>query len=124
MASPGDSKKLIDSLLTTEKQAEELIATARKNRQQKMREAADAAAEEMKDFKAAQEVDFQKKLSTTAAYDPAVEFEDITKKELVEVEEEFKKNKDKTIEYVVECVWDVQMTLSDTQKQALKAGAV
>mmetsp|Transcript_58176 Transcript_58176/g.101872 ORF Transcript_58176/g.101872 Transcript_58176/m.101872 type:complete len:125 (-) Transcript_58176:85-459(-) len=124
MASPGDSKKLIDSLLTTEKQAEELIATARKNRQQKMREAADAAAEEMKDFKAAQEVEFQKKLSTTAAYDPAVEFEDITKKELVEVEEEFKKNKDKTIEYVVECVWDVQMTLSDTQKQALKAGAV
>mmetsp|Transcript_22096 Transcript_22096/g.38917 ORF Transcript_22096/g.38917 Transcript_22096/m.38917 type:complete len:125 (+) Transcript_22096:65-439(+) len=124
MASPNDSKKLIDSLLQAEKQAEELITTAKKNRQMKLREAQSAANEELEDYKSTQNVEFEKKMAQNSSYDPSSELESVTKKELAEVEEEFKKNKDKTIDYVVECVWDVQISLSDTQKQALKAGSV
>merc|ERR1712070_433955 len=121
-AGAGDSKKLIDSLLQAEKQAEEIIATAKKNRLSKLREAKAAADEELELFKAAQEESFQKSLGAKAKVDPAAELKAATEAELHLVEQDFANNSKKTVDYVVQKVLDVPLKLSSTQKQALKAG--
>merc|ERR1719281_2162352 len=118
----GDSKKLIDSLLQAEKQAEEIIATAKKNRLSKLREAKAAADEELELFKAAQEETFPKSLGAKAKVDPAAELKATTEAELRLVEQDFANNSKKTVDYVVQKVLDVPLKLSSTQKQALKAG--
>merc|ERR1711934_843941 len=122
MAGAGDSKKLIDSLLQAEKQAEEIIATAKKNRLSKLREAKAAADEELEAFKATQEESFQKSVGAKAKVDPAAELKATTEAELRLVEQDFANNSKKTIDYVVQKVLDVPLRLSSTQKQALKAG--
>jgi len=40
------------------------------------------------------------------------------------VKRDYEQNKDRTIKYVISKVLDVQTTLTDTQKQALRMGVV
>merc|ERR1719359_1173344 len=103
----GDSKALIETLLQAEKQAEELIATAKKNRLAKLREAKSAADEELKEFRAKEEAAFQSSIGAKANQDPAADLKATTDKELRMVEQDYANNKAKTIDYVVKKVLDV-----------------
>merc|ERR1712066_1070765 len=120
----NDSKKLIETLLKAEKQAEELIATAKKNRLAKLREAKAAAEEELKEFKEKEEANFQKTIASKASSDPAADLKASTEKELSMVQQDYENNKMKTINYVVSKVLDVPIALTTTQIQALKTGVV
>merc|ERR1719183_1444999 len=104
MASSRDSKKLIETLLKAEKQAEELISTAKKNRLAKLREAKAAADEELKEFKEKEEAAFQKTIASKASMDPAAELKASTQKELEMVQQDYDNNKAKTVQYVVKKV--------------------
>merc|ERR1711972_210362 len=116
------SQELIQQLLQAEKQGEELIATAKKNRLAKLRQAKEKAEEDLKAFREEQEAKFQKETGSKAAADPAAELKDSTKKGIDMVMKDYEANKAKTIQYVVSKVLDVKIELNATQKQALKSG--
>lgn len=122
MAATNDSKKFIDTLLKAEKEAEEIIAKAKKTRLEKLREAKAAADEELKDFKDKEEAAFQKTIASKASTDPAAELKASTQKELQMVQQDYDNNKAKTVQYVVTKVLDVPIALTATQTQALKSG--
>merc|ERR1711865_1099335 len=102
----NDSKKLIETLLKAEKQAEELIATAKKNRLAKLREAKAAADEELKEFRDKEEANFQKTIGSKAQVDPAADLKASTEQELAMVQQDYESSA-KTIQYVVSKVLDV-----------------
>eukprot|EP00421_Protoceratium_reticulatum_P020109 CAMPEP_0168382328 /NCGR_PEP_ID=MMETSP0228-20121227/13339_1 /TAXON_ID=133427 /ORGANISM="Protoceratium reticulatum, Strain CCCM 535 (=CCMP 1889)" /LENGTH=64 /DNA_ID=CAMNT_0008395461 /DNA_START=64 /DNA_END=255 /DNA_ORIENTATION=+ len=62
MAAAGGTKsqELIQQLLQAEKQGEDLIQTAKKNRLAKLRQAKEKAEEDLKAFREEQELKFQK----------------------------------------------------------------
>merc|ERR1719311_178120 len=108
----NDSKKLIETLLKAEKQAEELISTAKKNRLTKLREAKAAAEEELKEFKEKEEANFQKTIASKASSDPAADLKASTERELQMVKQDYENNKGKTVKYVVDKVLDVPINLT------------
>merc|ERR1712013_182963 len=114
----------IETLLKAEKQAEELIGTAKKNRLAKLREAKAAADEELKEFREKEEASFQKQIASKASSDPAADLKVSTQKELDMVQQDYENNKMRTISYVVDKVLDVPIALTTTQIQALKTGVV
>lgn len=118
------SQELIQQLLQAEKQAEEIITNAKKNRLTKLRQAKDKAEEELKDFREKEEARFQKETGTKTSANPADSLKVSTQTEIDGVHQDYAKNKVKTIQYVVSKVLEVPATLSDTQKQALKTGAI
>mmetsp|Transcript_19316 Transcript_19316/g.41487 ORF Transcript_19316/g.41487 Transcript_19316/m.41487 type:complete len:122 (-) Transcript_19316:73-438(-) len=118
------SQDLIQQLLQAEKEAEALIATAKKNRLTKLKQAKDKAEEELSAFRTEQESKFQKEMGTKAAADPASETKAKTEAALAEVQKDYQTNKARTTAYVISKVLDVPTSLTDTQKQALKVGAV
>lgn len=120
----GDSKKLIDTLLQAEKQAEDVIATAKKNRLSKLREAKAAADDELTEFREKEEINFQKAIGAKAEKDPAADLKSSTEQELRMVEQDYNNNCQRTVDYMVQKVLDVPLTLTSTQRQALKHGKV
>eukprot|EP00929_Paragymnodinium_shiwhaense_P015234 TRINITY_DN123293_c0_g1_i1.p1 TRINITY_DN123293_c0_g1~~TRINITY_DN123293_c0_g1_i1.p1 ORF type:complete len:120 (+),score=63.90 TRINITY_DN123293_c0_g1_i1:72-431(+) len=118
------SQDLIKQLLVAEKKAEELIADAKKNRLTKLRQAKDKAEEELKDFRAKEEAKFDKEAGAKAKLDPAAALQSETSKQLAGVERDYQTNKDRAISRVVGKVLEVQLTLSETQAQALRMGMV
>merc|ERR1712004_709358 len=113
---------LIQQLLQAEKQGDELIATAKKNRLAKLKQAKEKAEEDLKAFREEQEKKFQKEMGSKAAADPSAELKGATQAEIDMVKRDYTQNKDKTIQYVISKVLDVPTQLSDTQKQALVMG--
>merc|ERR1712232_105961 len=101
------SQELIQQLLEAEKKAEELIATAKKNRLTKLRQAKDKAEEDLKAFREEQEDKFQRETGSKAAADPTAELKDSTKAEIDAVQRDYEQNKAKTVQYVVGKVLDV-----------------
>mmetsp|Transcript_58730 Transcript_58730/g.191557 ORF Transcript_58730/g.191557 Transcript_58730/m.191557 type:complete len:123 (-) Transcript_58730:271-639(-) len=120
----GKSQELIQQLLQAEKEAEALIATAKKNRLAKLKQAKDKAEDDLKAFREEQEQKFQKEMGTKAAADPSAELKGATEEEIRLVKQDYETNKKRTVEYVVSKVLDVTTELTDTQKQALKMGRV
>merc|ERR1712066_1050501 len=118
------SQELIQQLLQAEKQGEELIATSKKNRLAKLRQAKEKAEEDLKAFREEQEAKFQKETGSKAAADPTAELQGSTKVEIDNVMKDYETNKAKTIQYIVGKVLDVPIGLNETQKQALKSGVV
>eukprot|EP00418_Pyrodinium_bahamense_P089682 CAMPEP_0179036928 /NCGR_PEP_ID=MMETSP0796-20121207/13867_1 /TAXON_ID=73915 /ORGANISM="Pyrodinium bahamense, Strain pbaha01" /LENGTH=151 /DNA_ID=CAMNT_0020733223 /DNA_START=79 /DNA_END=532 /DNA_ORIENTATION=- len=121
-AAPGANKsqELIQQLLQAEKQGEELIATAKKNRLAKLRQAKEKAEDDLKAFREEQEAKFQRETGTKAAADPTAELKDSTKAEIDMVNQDYESNKAKTVQYIVGKVLEVPTELTATQKQALK----
>merc|ERR1712232_1335096 len=107
----GDSKQLIETLLKAEKQAEEVIATAKKNRLAKLREAKTAAEDELKEFREKEEANFQQSVGSKSKIDPAADLKSSTEKELSMVQQDYNNNKGKTVQYVVSKVLDVPICL-------------
>eukprot|EP00421_Protoceratium_reticulatum_P019297 CAMPEP_0168377590 /NCGR_PEP_ID=MMETSP0228-20121227/10902_1 /TAXON_ID=133427 /ORGANISM="Protoceratium reticulatum, Strain CCCM 535 (=CCMP 1889)" /LENGTH=126 /DNA_ID=CAMNT_0008390587 /DNA_START=93 /DNA_END=473 /DNA_ORIENTATION=- len=126
MAAAGATKsqELIQQLLQAEKQGEDLIQTAKRNRLAKLRQAKEKAEEDLKAFREEQELKFQKETGSKAAADPSAELKDATKAEIGMVNQDYEANKAKTVQYIVSKVLDVATELNETQKQALKTGTV
>merc|ERR1712061_899897 len=122
MAAAGKSQELIQQLLQAEKEAEALIATAKKNRLAKLKQAKEKAEEDLKAFREEQEKKFQKEMGSKAAADPSAELKGATQAEIDMVNRDYTQNKERTIQYVISKVLDVPTQLSDTQKQALVMG--
>merc|ERR1711862_1041789 len=122
MAAANDSKALIETLLQAEKQAEEMIAAAKKNRLTKLRQAQTAADDELKEFRAKEEANFQSTVGAKENQDPAKDLKSTTERELQMVTADYNNNKAKTVSYVVSKVLDVPIALTSTQRQALAAG--
>merc|ERR1712061_465171 len=116
------SQELIQQLLQAEKQGEALIATAKKNRLAKLKQAKEKAEEDLKAFREEQERKFQKEMGSKAAADPSAELKGATQAEIDMVKRDYTQNKDRTIQYVISKALDVPTQLSDTQKQALVMG--
>merc|ERR1712003_582883 len=121
-AMANKSQELIQQLLQAEKQGDELIATAKKNRLAKLRQAKEKAEEDLKAFREEQEAKFQRESGAKANADPTAELKGSTKIEIDNVNKDYETNKAKTIQYIVSKVLDVPIGLNETQKQALKSG--
>merc|ERR1712187_227331 len=118
----AENKALITQLEKAEKAAEDIIATAKKNRSTLLRQAKDKAEEESKVFKDEQESNFQKERGIKAKVTPAAEFEAASKNAVEQVNLDYAASKDKTVKFVAEKVLDVPLALTETQKQALLSG--
>eukprot|EP00933_Yihiella_yeosuensis_P038593 TRINITY_DN32513_c0_g1_i3.p1 TRINITY_DN32513_c0_g1~~TRINITY_DN32513_c0_g1_i3.p1 ORF type:complete len:126 (-),score=45.68 TRINITY_DN32513_c0_g1_i3:76-453(-) len=123
MAGAVKSQELIQQLLQAEKQAEDIVGNAKKNRLAKLRQAKEKAEEELKEYRQTEEVKFNQEMGAKAAVDPEVALKETTQNEIAQVEKDYATNKAKTIQYVVSKVLEVSCTLSSTQAQALKSGA-
>merc|ERR1712113_537465 len=100
------------------------IATAKKNRLAKLRQAKEKAEEDLKSFREEQEAKFQRETGAKANADPTAELRGSTANDVSQVQNDYNTNKAKTIQYIVDKVLDVKKTLTQTQKQALTAGVV
>ncbi|CAE8622610.1 unnamed protein product [Polarella glacialis] len=118
------SQELIQQLLVAEKQADEIIANAKKNRLTKLKQAREKADEELKDFREKEEAKFQKEMAVKARADPNESLKVTTAKEIEKVVSDYDSNKARCIEFVVGKVLDVATSLSSTQKQALQTNTV
>merc|ERR1712157_524253 len=98
------------------------VASAKKARQAKLKQARDKADEELAVFKQEQERKFQNEVGAKENADPAAELSNATRQEAQAVQKDYQQNKDKTVKFIVERVLEVPTTLSETQKQAIKAG--
>mmetsp|Transcript_108453 Transcript_108453/g.312419 ORF Transcript_108453/g.312419 Transcript_108453/m.312419 type:complete len:124 (+) Transcript_108453:81-452(+) len=120
--SGGQSQELIKQLLQAEKDAEDIIAAAKKNRLAKLKQAKDRAEEDLKAFREEQERKFQAEMGAKTAADPAAELKGATQREVDGVKKDYDTNKERAISYIISRVLDVPTSLSTTQKQALASG--
>eukprot|EP00933_Yihiella_yeosuensis_P073907 TRINITY_DN826_c1_g2_i2.p1 TRINITY_DN826_c1_g2~~TRINITY_DN826_c1_g2_i2.p1 ORF type:complete len:124 (-),score=51.19 TRINITY_DN826_c1_g2_i2:124-495(-) len=118
------SQELIQQLLQAEKQADEIIANAKKARLAKLRQAKEKAEDELKDFRAKEEAKFQSEMGAKATADPSKALEASTKEQIAAVRADYDANKAASIKYIVSKVLEVSVSLTDTQLQALKTGSV
>jgi V-type H+-transporting ATPase subunit G len=122
--STGQSQQLIQKLLKAEEEAEALIAKARENRVRKLREAKQAADDEMAIFRRKEEERFQSEQAAVAggADGDASNLEAQTIADLKRVQVDFNSNKDKITEYMMEKILSVKPELSQIQIALLQAG--
>merc|ERR1712048_835558 len=121
-AMSGKSQELIQKLLTAEKQAEDMIASAKSKRLEKLKSAKVKAEEDLKVFKDEQEAKFQKETGSKATADPTAELKSATQKGIQMVESDYQANKARAVQYITGKVLDVPLGLTETQKQALVSG--
>jgi V-type H+-transporting ATPase subunit G len=123
--SSGQSQQLIQKLLKAEEEAEALIAKARENRVRKLREAKQAADDEISLFRKKEEEKFQADQAAVAggASGDASNLEAQTLDDLKKVQQDFTGNKDKITEYMVEKILNVKPELSQIQVALLNAAA-
>lgn len=115
------SSKLIASLNEAERKAESIIEDAKKYRKTILAKAKDAAEEELKGFSENQDIQLREALAVQGDDDATKALAAVTASELAAVEGDFVKNSVQTVEYVVQKVLDVPLTLTSTQRQALIA---
>jgi V-type H+-transporting ATPase subunit G len=117
------SQQLIQKLLKAEEEAEALISKARENRVRKLREAKQAADDEIALFRRKEEERFQAEQTSQSggASGDASNLEDQTLAGLKQVEQDFMTNKDKICEYMVQKILSVKPELSQIQMALLSA---
>ena len=120
--SSGQSQQLIQKLLKAEEEAETLIAKARENRVRKLREAKQAAEDEMAVFRKKEEERFQAEQTAVSGgvSGDASSLENQTLAELKKVQQDFQANKEKITEYLVEKILTVKPELSQIQVALLQ----
>ena len=116
------SQELIQKLLLAEKEADQIIQTAKKNRAEMLKKAKEAAEKELQDFRAQQDAKFDAEVAAKSQTDQAAELKLITEKEVGRVQQDFEENKDITVSYICGKVLNVPLRLTETQQQALKTG--
>ncbi|CAK0871022.1 unnamed protein product, partial [Prorocentrum cordatum] len=104
--------------------AKDIIEAAKKERVKKLRQAAQAAEDDLRSFREEQQRLYEAKANSTQDNDAMRELQQKTRAEIDMVRSDYESNKDKTIKYVVEKVLDVPTTLTETQSMSLSAGSV
>jgi len=126
MTSSGQSQQLIQKLLKAEEEAEALIAKARENRVRKLREAKQAADDEIAVFRKKEEERFQADQASAAGgvSGDADSLESQTLANLAKVNADFKSNKEKLVDYMQQKILAVkpENTLSQIQIALLQQG--
>jgi len=74
----------------------------------KLKQAKDKAEEELQKFKDEQELKFQKEMGVKASADPSSELEGVTKAEVAAVEQDYLKNKDSAMKFVLDKILDLR----------------
>ena len=118
------SQQLIQKLLKAEEDAEALISKARENRVRKLREAKQAADDELAIFRKKEEERFQAEISTASADTDSDSLEKQTLADIAQVEADFKNNREKIIEYMTSKILTVKPELGQIQIALLQTGAV
>ena len=111
----GQSQQLIQKLLKAEEDAEQLIGKARENRVRKLREAKQAADEEIAAFRSSEEVKFQAELAAASDAATGEALETQTLKDIKQVQTDFSTNKTKIVEYMSTKILTVKPELSQIQ---------
>ena len=121
--SAQSSQQLIQKLLKAEEEAEGLISKARENRVRKLREAKQAADDEIALFRKKEEERFQSEQANVAggASGDASSLETQTLNDLKTVGQDFNKNKDNITEYMVDKILGVKPELSQIQIALMQA---
>jgi len=118
----ASSQDLIQQLMQAEQRAEELVASAKKARQAKLKQARDKADEELAVFKQEQERKFQNEVGAKENADPAAELSSATRQEAQAVQKDYQQNKDKTVQFIVERVLEVPTKLGWLADEVLQLG--
>jgi V-type H+-transporting ATPase subunit G len=116
----SSSQQLIQKLLKAEEEAEQLIARARENRVRKLREAKQAADDELDIFKKREEEKFQSELTKASESDDSRNIEQQVVADLKQVEADYSKNRDKLVEYMTSKILSVKPELSQIQVAILQ----
>merc|ERR1712176_489426 len=96
------SEELVNQLLDAEKKAEDIIATAKKNRLAMLKVAKDKAQDEVKVYEDEKQEHFKKQCDANAVRDPADAFKESTEREVAAVNKDYEANKARTLKYVIE----------------------
>jgi V-type H+-transporting ATPase subunit G len=120
----ASSQQLIQKLLKAEEEAEQLIARARENRVRKLREAKQAADDEIEIFRRKEEEKFQSEISRGQADDSANSMQSQIDAELRAVAGDYEKNREKIAEYLTSKVLSVKPELTQIQVALLQASGV
>ena len=115
------SQQLIQKLLKAEEEAEQLIARARENRVRKLREAKQAADDEIEIFRRKEEERFQGEVSRNNLGDDSTTLENQIAQDLKAVGSDFAGNKDKIVEYMTTKILTVKPELTQIQVALLQA---
>lgn len=118
--SSASSQQLIQKLLKAEEEAEQLIAKARENRVRKLREAKQAADDELEIFRRKEEEKFQAEIAKASENDDSRNIEQQVANDLKQVEADYAKNKDKLVEYMTNKILSVKPELSQIQVAILQ----
>jgi V-type H+-transporting ATPase subunit G len=116
----ASSQQLIQKLLKAEEEAEQLIAKARENRVRKLREAKQAADDELEIFKRKEEEKFQSEIAKASENDDSRNIEQQVATDLKQVESDYAKNRDKLVEYMTSKILSVKPELSQIQVAILQ----
>jgi len=115
------SQQLIQKLLKAEEEAEQLIARARENRVRKLREAKQAADDEIEIFRRKEEERFQGEVARNNLGDDSTTIEKQIAQDLKAVGSDFAGNKDKIVEYMTSKILTVKPELTQIQVALLQA---
>eukprot|EP00927_Polykrikos_kofoidii_P007957 TRINITY_DN13281_c0_g1_i1.p1 TRINITY_DN13281_c0_g1~~TRINITY_DN13281_c0_g1_i1.p1 ORF type:complete len:358 (+),score=76.81 TRINITY_DN13281_c0_g1_i1:85-1158(+) len=121
MASTTNSESPLETIFAAEKEAQEIIARARKTRLEKLRSVREDAEIELDAFRKELDAKFNEVVGDKASRDPAVDLQDSTQALVDGVEHDYLSHKERAVQYIAMKVLDVQICLTETQKQALKA---
>merc|ERR1712190_197984 len=113
MAAAARSQDMIQQLLIAEKQAEDLIASAKKGRVTKLRQAKEKAEEELKDFKNKEKAKFDTLVGSKANEDPSKALAKASAQEISMVQADYTANKDKALNSISAQIFDVPLGLSE-----------
>merc|ERR1711879_27210 len=115
------ANKILADLLRAEESAQADIDAAKQRRKQELKKAKDEADQAIAEFRVEQEKKHKEESADLTS--PSSAKKSSATAELNKVQADYDKNKTKTVKYVVDKVLDVQISLSETQKQSLRMGA-
>lgn len=117
------SQELINTLLEAETKAEKIVAQARENRVKKLKEARAAAEKELEIFKQKEEEKFaQESAALNSTSNDSADLRRRTDQELQHVENDYKSNCKKVVEYSMKTILDVDTTLNPVRAEMMKSG--
>lgn len=119
----GKSQELISKLLAAEDQAEKIIADARAQRTQKLKDVRTAAEAELEPFKMKEEQKFrqeQLEMSNTTGNNAALEQQ--TQRELAQVKSDFEGNKKQAAKFILDKVLDIDLSIPENVRAQIARG--
>jgi len=110
-------------LLEAETKAEKIVAQARENRVKKLKEARAAAEKELEIFKQKEEEKFaQESANLSTEKNDTTDLKRRTEQELQHVENDFRSNSKKVVDYSLKTILDIDLSLNPVIAEMMKAG--